>query len=128
MALPLFSEMTIPQKINRHVFLMTPSRRKPDVPFFIRSGDSADLAIIPDAKWKPRKLWRESNGGLFDSLQKSTRKKNPYPLRQGNGNHDPCGTGVFGFCKRAIGGLIALLQNSSFILKKRRFRRYFFGQ
>jgi hypothetical protein len=32
MALPLFSEMTIPQKINRHVFLMTPSRRKPDVP------------------------------------------------------------------------------------------------
>jgi hypothetical protein len=38
MALPLFSEMTIPQKINRHVFLMTPSRRKPDVPFLPNSG------------------------------------------------------------------------------------------
>jgi hypothetical protein len=26
-------------------------------------------------------------------------------------NRDPCGTGVFGFCKAAIGGLIAALQN-----------------
>ncbi|MDR1613156.1 MAG: hypothetical protein LBT97_10315, partial [Planctomycetota bacterium] len=38
----------------------------------VRSGDTADLAIIPDAKCKPKKLWRESNGGLFDFLQKST--------------------------------------------------------
>jgi hypothetical protein len=26
-------------------------------------------------------------------------------------NHGPCGTGVFDFCKAAIGGLIAALQN-----------------
>ncbi|MDR1613885.1 MAG: hypothetical protein LBT97_14075, partial [Planctomycetota bacterium] len=39
---------------------------------FVLSGDTADLAIIPDAKCKPKKLWRESNGGLFDFLQKST--------------------------------------------------------
>jgi hypothetical protein len=35
---------------------------------------TGDLAIIPDAKCKPNKLWKESNGGLFDSLQKSTFK------------------------------------------------------
>jgi hypothetical protein len=32
------------------------------------------------------------------------------PIRK---NHDPCGTGVFDFCKAAIGGLIATLQNFS---------------
>jgi hypothetical protein len=29
-------------------------------------------------------------------------------------NHNPCGTGVLDFCKVAIGGLIAILQNFSF--------------
>ncbi|MDR1612449.1 MAG: hypothetical protein LBT97_06645, partial [Planctomycetota bacterium] len=43
--------------------------------FFVRSGDTADLAIIPDAKCKPKTLWRESNGGLFDFLQKSTKSE-----------------------------------------------------
>jgi hypothetical protein len=31
-------------------------------------------------------------------------------------NHNPCGTGVFGFCKVAIGGLIATLQNFRYLL------------
>ena len=29
-------------------------------------------------------------------------------------NHGPCGTGVFDFCKVAIGGVIAILQNFTF--------------
>jgi hypothetical protein len=40
--------------------------------FSVRSGDTADFAIIPDGKWNHRKLWREANGGLFDFLQPST--------------------------------------------------------
>jgi hypothetical protein len=35
------------------------------------------LAIISDGKWNPRKHWRESNGGLFDFLQKSTSRDFP---------------------------------------------------
>lgn len=32
MAVPLFSETAIPKKMNCHVFLVAPARRKPDVP------------------------------------------------------------------------------------------------
>jgi hypothetical protein len=39
-------------------------------------------------------------------------------------NHDPCGTGVLGFCKVAIGGLIAILQNFRY---KRLFKWTFGG-
>jgi hypothetical protein len=33
-------------------------------------------------------------------------------------NHDPRGTSGFDFCKAAIGGLIAALQNFSYTLKR----------